>query len=181
MFQPVWSDKVRPIVSGRRRSALSPVWNGCRWDRCYPQPSPPSPLLDSLTSPGSGHVDMWTHITSASSDSWVGKRGGAQREPLVFKRPRLIWALSAERFTVKVTGRGMEGGRVSPVSVLGILTSSIGNTSALVSVTSGHLSPPFFWRPLAGRTVQRRRHGTRLLVIRPGCYTHLNLGHGFWV
>lgn len=42
---------------------------------------------------------------------------------------------------MKVTGRGMEGGRVSPVSVLGILTSSIGKTSALVSVTSGHLSP----------------------------------------
>lgn len=45
---------------------------------------------------------------------------------------------------MKVTGRGMEGGRVSPVSVLGILTSSIGKTSALVSVTSGHLSPLFF-------------------------------------
>lgn len=42
---------------------------------------------------------------------------------------------------MKVTGRGMEGGRVSPLSVLGILTSSIGKTSALASVTSGHLSP----------------------------------------
>lgn len=45
---------------------------------------------------------------------------------------------------MKVTGRGMEGGRVSPLSVLGILTSSIGKTSARVSVTSGHLSPLFF-------------------------------------
>lgn len=34
----------------------------------------------------------------------------------------------------------MEGGRARPVSVLGILTSSIGNPSALASVTSGHLS-----------------------------------------
>lgn len=34
----------------------------------------------------------------------------------------------------------MEGGRVIPVSVLGILTSSIGNASALVSVTRAHLS-----------------------------------------
>lgn len=41
---------------------------------------------------------------------------------------------------MKVTGSGMEGGRVSPVSVLGILTSSMGNTSALMSVTSGQLS-----------------------------------------
>lgn len=64
---------------------------------------------------------------------------------------------------MKVTGRGMEGGRVSPVSVLGILTSSIGKTSALVSVTSGHLSPLFF------------DDRTRSFVIGKGCYTQLNL------
>lgn len=66
---------------------------------------------------------------------------------------------------MKVTGRGMEGGRVSPASVLGILTSSIGKTSALVSVTSGHLSPPFFDEDAFVRHRRRLLHAAKFGIL----------------
>lgn len=69
--------------------------------------------LNSLTSLSIRHVDAHQLFRLLSDYC-----GGAQQEPLVFKGHTWIWVLFAEHFTVKVTGKGMEGEHVSRVAVL---------------------------------------------------------------